>query len=378
VNKRYAELDSLRGIAAMLVFLFHIAMVLPDSWREGLLWNALNYSPFHIALSGKIHVIFFFILSGFVLSLPYFYRKENSYLSFIIKRFCRLYFPYAAAISLAIVACYSFSLGGIKELGGLFNSVWVEDKSAGIIVQHFLFLGNYNVFAFNIVIWSLIHEMRISFIFPFLMILGVRFGWKINLAVGVFLGVIGGGIHLFLQEPYQPLYKSFFYILMFIVGILLAKNRDYLTEKFKSLTKTSRVMIFLFGTALYIYSDVVSNPPIADWITTLGVSILIIISISSELLSKILLWRPFQFLGKISYSLYLYHLPILLSLVYLFFDKVPLWIILGASVIITLTFSNMAWHLIEKPSIRIAKRISIEILHKADPLILAKDKKPEI
>ena len=161
--------------------------------------------------------------------------------------------------------------------------------------------------------------MRISFILPLLVLLAVRFSWKVNLAVGFGLAVIGAGIHLVFQEPYQPVYKTLFYILMFIVGILLSKNRVYLIEKFKSFTTRTKVILTIIGAVLYIYADFLGNPLLTDWVTTIGVSVLLIMSLSSKLASKVLLWRPFQFLGEISYSLYLYHLPILLSLFYVFY-----------------------------------------------------------
>ena len=145
---------------------------------------------------------------------------------------------------------------------------------------------------------------------------------------------------------------------MFIVGILLSKNRVYLIEKFKSFTTRSKVILTIIGAVLYIYADFLGNPLLTDWVTTIGVSALLIISLSSTLASKVLLWRPFQFLGEISYSLYLYHLPILLSLFYVFYGRLPLLVIAGMSIIMTIIVSRVAWKIIEKPSIKIANTFS--------------------
>ncbi|MEH7255333.1 acyltransferase family protein, partial [Neobacillus niacini] len=201
MEQRYEQLDSLRGIAAMLVFIFHTLMILPNTWKEGVLWKILNISLLHHLFIGDKRVIFFFILSGFVLSLPFIRKKRMTYPSFIIKRIVRLYIPYAAAITFAIIACIIFSEGAISELGQLFNAVWMEPANLNVIIGHYLFLGNYNVYAYNISIWSLIHELRISFIFPFLMIIALRYGWKTNLAVGLGLAIIGAAIHLFFLDP---------------------------------------------------------------------------------------------------------------------------------------------------------------------------------
>ncbi|MEW9052631.1 MAG: acyltransferase [Neobacillus sp.] len=373
MNSRYRELDSLRGIAAMSVFIFHIAMILPETWKEGFLWNILFHSPFHLFFTGEQPVILFFVLSGFVLSLIYFTGKKISYFSFVIKRFFRLYLPYVVSIIVAILLCLLFSNGGNQRLGTLFNIVWKDPVNIGSMLDHFLFIGNYNVYSYNVVIWTLIHEMRISLILPFLVFFAIRFGWKINLAIGIGTAIVGAFFHLLLQDPYQPIYKSLFYILMFIMGIILCKNRVYLIESFKSLSKGRKITIAVIGAFLYIYADLLGNPLLIDWAATLGVSILLIIAVSSELASKILLIKPLQFLGKISFSLYLYHLPILLSLIYLFYGKVPLLIIAISAIILTILISNFAWLIIEKPSIRIANYFSRKVTSQLTP-VLKEDK----
>jgi len=374
MNRRYQVLDSLRGIAAMSVFLFHITMVLPDSWREGVIWNSINLSPLHLFITGDQPVILFFVLSGFVLSIIFFSERKIPYISFVIKRIVRLYFPYVISIVFAIILFLWLSRGGIASLGKLFNKLWIDQINMKMVVDHFLFIGNYNIYAFNIVIWTLIHEMRISFIIPILVLLANRFSWKVNLALGIGLSMVGAGFHLIFQEPYQPVYKTFLYILMFIVGILLSKNRFYLISKYRSLTNKRKMLLTVIGSVLYIYADFLRNPLLIDWVTTIAVAILLIILLSSPLASKILLWKPFQFLGEISYSLYLYHLPILLGLIYLFYGKLPLLIIVSLSLLITIIVSRVAWRIIEKPSIKIANTLSHKFTIKYAPSVIKKGK----
>jgi peptidoglycan/LPS O-acetylase OafA/YrhL len=75
---RLAALDSLRGLLALSVFLFHIVLVYdkgivsdnpapPTSLAE---W-VLNNSPLRIFWSGHQAVVGFFVLSGFVLTLSF-------------------------------------------------------------------------------------------------------------------------------------------------------------------------------------------------------------------------------------------------------------------------------------------------------------------
>jgi peptidoglycan/LPS O-acetylase OafA/YrhL len=361
MNNRYHELDSLRGIAAMLVFLFHMLMVLPTTLKEGVLWKLINLGPLHFLLKGDKQVIFFFILSGFVLSLPFFGEKKISYTSFIIRRILRLYIPYGVAITFSILLCIIFSKGGIVSLGELFNKVWVSPTNLKLLINHIMFIGNYDVYAYNVVIWSLIHELRISFIFPLLIVLAIRYNWKVNVALGLGLATFGAGIHFIIQDPFQPFYKTLFYIVMFIIGILISKYKDSLIDFYGSLAGNHKIVLLASGFLIYNYSDFIGNPLLVDWFTTLGISILFVIllaSSSSSSSSRILMWSPFSYLGKISYGVYLYHFPILLTLIYLLYGIFPLFIIMCLSVILTLIISSITWHLIERPSIIFAKFIS--------------------
>src|SRR5947209_3137330 len=97
---RLKELDSVRGLAAATVVLSHTTIVLPiiakpTFGRPGGEWvNALKYSPVHVFFAGYEAVIMFFILSGFVLSLPFHHGAGPSYREFLIKRIHRIYVPY--------------------------------------------------------------------------------------------------------------------------------------------------------------------------------------------------------------------------------------------------------------------------------------------
>src|SRR5947209_5678086 len=64
---RYIELDSLRGLAALTVVVGHFIGVYQNSpWFA--VWNA---SPFRFIGAGHEAVVLFFLLSGFVLAVPY-------------------------------------------------------------------------------------------------------------------------------------------------------------------------------------------------------------------------------------------------------------------------------------------------------------------
>ena len=98
--KRYEELDSLRGIAALIVLFCHLLFIFPS------IGDNLN-AKFGIVLSilwdGHSAVIIFFVLSGFVLSLPFYKDNKPNYIRYLIKRICRIYVPYISVIIIAIL-----------------------------------------------------------------------------------------------------------------------------------------------------------------------------------------------------------------------------------------------------------------------------------
>ncbi|MEH7131463.1 hypothetical protein V7103_25185, partial [Neobacillus drentensis] len=102
-----------------------------------------------------------------------------------------------------------------------------------------------------------------------------------------------------------------------------------------------------------------------EYAVVAGSILIIIISISSKVVQRFLLASPLRFLGKISYSLYLYHLPILFSLIYLFYKLIPFWLIVLIAFPLTIFFANFAWIYIEKPSIKFGKALISKI--KDDP-----------
>lgn len=87
--KRLHELDSLRGIAAFSVMLSHVFLVFPIIWNttrpaEATWWLKLfMYSPLRVAWAGHEAVVFFFVLSGFVLALLFFGSGEPPPIDFI-------------------------------------------------------------------------------------------------------------------------------------------------------------------------------------------------------------------------------------------------------------------------------------------------------
>lgn len=324
-------------------------------------------TPLRLILTGHESVILFFILSGFVLSLPYYTSKEINYHKYLIKRFFRIYIPYLIAVIIAILANLLFSQNGILTFSDWFNKIWTYKTSLVDIVNHILFLGYYNTNEYNTVIWSLVHEMRISIIFPFLMFLILRFSWKTNITIVFVLSIAS----FMLLKIFEPKYNTNFiitlhYISMFMIGSLLAKHKEFLVGFYNKANQLQRFIFFLFALTLYTYQGLLShiklmhNFLINEYLIAMGSSLFIIIALSTSKFSVFLNLKPLRFLGEISYSLYLYHTIILFSLIYIFKDTLPIYIILFSTVICSIIWATIFYYFVEKPS----KELGTKLINK--------------
>ena len=162
----------MRGLAALVVVIHHIKLIFyKRTCTAGLPWFLL-----HPLVADHQSVMFFFLLGGFVLTLPMIRDKKQSYSVFIQKRFLRIYGPYFAALALAVAGCSMWH-------GQFGTRVWAQPVSWPSVLNSVLFLGNYDYARFNIAFWSLVYEMRISIIFPLLYVLTLRLS-------NAFLGVL--------------------------------------------------------------------------------------------------------------------------------------------------------------------------------------------
>ena len=126
MTRHYEELDSLRGLGAFTVIFCHFLGAYPESmpWMWifgdnalGTVWNAFHGVtphgapllemlvgvPMVLLRASSEAIIFFFLLSGFVLSLSFVNGKKPAYLPYLVKRVFRLYPAFLAAITAAFL-----------------------------------------------------------------------------------------------------------------------------------------------------------------------------------------------------------------------------------------------------------------------------------
>jgi len=385
MEMRFHELDSLRGLAAISVLMGHCLGVLLYMGNTSyvphmLLLNLLKFTPATIIEDGASGVILFFVLSGFVLSIPYHNSNNMSYKPFIIRRIFRLYAPYVITLSIAIIIRSVISYRIHPDLSTWLNDQWRSPVTLGLILNHLAFVldytfggGGYDIAAFDSVIWSLVQEMRISLIFPLLALLVLRMNWKTSLGFAIVCSVIYyvlNYIGLNHKEPsliahITSLLSTFEWIPMFVVGALLARHWNTIVRFINK--RPVSIKIFMATLGLLCYTEPTWMPQnvnllqiniVHDWFVLFGSTLFILLSLSSKLLSKILHLKPILYIGKISYSLYLYHLVILIGMMQLFYGEIPLGIIWLITLALSLVVGSLSYTYIELPSIRVGKRIA--------------------
>ncbi|WGS50308.1 acyltransferase [Paraburkholderia sp. D15] len=360
------ELESLRGIAALIVVSTHFMILSPLMYDplpvRSLGWFAvtMRYSPLRILMGGYGSVVLFFVLSGFVLSIKFWNRGNDGCLPFVIRRVLRIYPPYYAAIALSIVLHCVIRYHQIDGLSNWFNGLSTHvDPTPALLAGHALLIGTYDMSAYDSVIWSLVHEMRISLIFPLIMYVLVRGSLAVNLAFTVALVALSIATRPWLGE-YAA---SILFSSHFALGALLARYAHVLTAitvklsvvKILTVLATAILGCFYFkspaGYGFMLFSAV-------SFFSALCACLIIVIAIASPTLSRLLSTRVARFSGRISYSFYLFHCVILLAALNVFHGKVPLLLILAGTFSVSVLVATLSFWCIEKPAIWLGHRLA--------------------
>ncbi|WP_414054797.1 acyltransferase family protein [Macrococcus equi] len=367
--KRFEQLDVLRGLAALSVIISHTLAIF---YLPGLL---LEVSPLYIFWASHEAVIFFFTLSGFVLALSII-NKKDSYKHYIIKRLFRIYVPYLVCIVFTFSCYYLFAnKNNFSSLGAWIESKWQKDPNSIDLINHLLLIPNFDTTHYNPVIWSLVHELRISIIFPLIILALLKYSHKKVLIGALIVSIISIFMNYIGLLPSKGYHTSIFdtthYVLMFVVGAILALNVEKITEIWNKQTPKIKLFLFIIGITLYIYSRAIYLVPsllgfkklynvfyyFSDWGILLGSAIIIICAIQSKRLTKLLGNKAFVTNGQLSYSTYLYHTIIFLTVISVFRGKLSDDLIILISIVLTYIISYLSFKFIEIPSIKLGRKV---------------------
>jgi peptidoglycan/LPS O-acetylase OafA/YrhL len=307
------DIEGLRGIAVMLVVIYH----------AGLLSNA------SVRLTGGfIGVDLFFVVSGFLITGLLIRERERtgriSFSKFYARRVRRI-LP-AAAYVLLVTLPAAYILVTLIDRA----SVMVDGASAALSIANVRFAltsdyFNVNPAAFSpfLHFWSLGVEEQFYFIWPALMTIAA---WRRpRLGAAVALGVITVGTFLASVAVTAVSPAWAFYMLptrawQLAAGGLLAIGAGSLDRAPRAIrANIGRALVVVGWVALagLLYYAVILNttvpyPGVAALLPTLAAVILVASGPAKYGPGVALRLTPIRFLGKISYSLYLWHWPLLI------------------------------------------------------------------
>jgi peptidoglycan/LPS O-acetylase OafA/YrhL len=325
-------LDSIRGLAALSVVFCHLLwafypyMNSRDSTvliEHSTLAILLSLTPLRVIYDGSFAVSIFFVLSGFVLSFSFIHSHDVQQLSnAAIRRYIRLVFP----IAVSVLFAFSLQASGLlwhrtaADLSG--NHVWLNKLyNFYPSLENALREGLYGSFfafnestSYNPVLWTMAPELFGSFfVFGFLSLFGqLRCRWVLYCCFIL--------IFLCLRN---------FFLLNFLFGMMLCNlykragyssnspgaNKDY------KVPAVAWTYLLILGVVLGSFSSFIipaslqNHFLVDDLRRSFGAVAIIAGILFCPFYANLMKVRAIAFLGKISFSLYLLHLPIICSLV---------------------------------------------------------------
>ena len=326
MHRRFTFIDGLRGLAAMAVVLFH-------ALRGG----HLDIFPSELILvvtMGEAGVAIFFVISGFVIAHSLLGKQitPGGAALFITRRSIRLDPPYWAAILLAL----GFSVLAnmvVPDRAG-------QEYSIGQLVAHIFYLQEILGYThINPVFWTLCYEIQFYAFFAF--ILASRSTPVIVLACVMSLlwplGVV---------PEIRGVFVNLFYSFLLGVGAYYSWRLYWARP------------LFLIYAGLVLVGAIVHSDLFA-LISSATALVLVTVALADKLHTA-LNWRWLQFLGLISYSLYLTHNPITgatFRVWYMIAGREPVAqaIGLGLSIAASIGFAWAMFMCIERPCMALAR-----------------------
>ena len=296
-QQRFEFIDSLRGLSCLLVVYMHAAQwtltnlpEMPSPDATWLRWSITFIDP------GKVGVLIFFVISGYV--VPHSLQRPQPRVArrFVINRAFRILPAFWASIGIAVLVMAALADRKVSMAAILGNSVLAPQLfSTGWILD---------------VYWSLQVELVFYVLCLFLALAGQinRPLLPVHLSAGLLLVALLGAIARDWLKVPVPVGLALFLSLMFwgFAARMVRDNRDRRTRR--GLRLLTSMLIALLPVICFIaYHNVPSM--YGTW-HAYALSYLAAVLIFLWLgVVRSTVWRLFTWIGRISYSVYLMHVP---------------------------------------------------------------------
>jgi peptidoglycan/LPS O-acetylase OafA/YrhL len=349
----YKSLDGLRGIAAMLVVIFHFY-----SYPNGY-YSTDDYSLFkQVSAIGQHGVSLFFILSGFVITRILIHNKarDTYFSSFFLKRILRI-----APLYYIFLVFWFFVLPMI---------IPVPEVPLLNQLPYYIYLQNiFSTFGLPLSgpphFWSLAVEEHFYLAWPFVVFLvpvnqlGKVIGISILLSFLLKYIMIRNKlpIHDFTLTRMDQILMGSWLSLAELKGLFKSQSvRHFL--KLALLAIPFALIVYLLGSYFYFMKELLKY-------SLLGISFAFLLAIvlslkPTAILNRLLTNRVLQYLGRISYGIYVWHVIALILLQFFLLTEIML-VDMFITIALTVLFAHVSYFYFERYFIRLKTRPPISL-----------------
>jgi peptidoglycan/LPS O-acetylase OafA/YrhL len=348
-GNRYAHLDSLRAVAALLVVWTHTAeFFAPLHGGSPLLDVALRYD------FGRIGVVAFFGVSGFLIPTSLQADRPDAGRAFLIRRFLRLFPVYWLSIPLGVFALWRLIGQPIGQGEIALNFTMVPDLFGARMV-----MTSY---------WTLEYELAFYAACLVLFKAGVLHArWTAAIATSVFLTLFMLGFALLVglhrQEPGDLAIVALNFACLFL-GALWRRHCDGQLMGSEKLVLAGALGVVWIVTpaacAYAIFGHGSNNPFYVTFPISYAAGVAVFVAMTS--FAKVR-WRPLAWIGLVSYSLYLLH-PVVIYVMRFAYDhhapgaEWPTGVQMLLAAALSVGVAALAFHLVERPAIDLGRRLT--------------------
>lgn len=353
MKKIYPNLNSLRFIAASLVIIHHIELY-KSLFKLDNFWNV----PFFQVI-GKLGVVLFFVLSGFLITSLLLHEKnikgDISLKNFYIRRILRIWPLYYLIVFLGFFVYPYIQFFDIPDKTVFPDVLTHRFPNIFYFLTIFANIGIpiYGEVPYTSQTWSIATEEQFYLFWPFIFILFPKKSIRLMMVV-----IIGCWIlkYLFnytnipvINDKTQQVIKGFLFYFNIncmalggIFAVLVHKKNIYLNIIFERriffVTVIATILLLLFGVNFgFFHYDIYA----------LLFAIIIVNLACNDDVNSVLENKITNYLGSISYGIYMYHFVSLTIAIRtaIYFDA--LWVIYPITFILTFIISHLSYKYFE-------------------------------
>jgi peptidoglycan/LPS O-acetylase OafA/YrhL len=297
---RLEFLDGLRGWGSVMVFLYHLIVQLLANTTP-----SYKNKAFAFVLDGDFAVFIFFVLSGFVLSIKFIASPgKYSLTQAVIARYFRLMLPIIITSLIAYVLMLAHAMYNVQAAGPALSPDWMGSYfNFEPTFKYFLQFNLYYVFFnfnpganFNPVLWTIAYEFTGS------MLVYLLIGFFRNTKNQTYL--IPVALLIAFNLVHNPII-AFFAIGYVLAELYVAYEARLAQSAWASGLATALILVPIIGSTFYRTQH-------HFYQALLATAMVLAVSFSG-VLKRFFSNKLSRFLGRISFPLYLIHLPLICS-----------------------------------------------------------------